>query len=382
MSTEPSSFPPPTSSTGPEDPPEISSGGGPVPVIRRQAAEIIEAVLSASAPEQAAVRDQLRHCLAAQPDRPEAALAEHLIALRSITDFPAGISDLPPREGSSRRQPPAASPFPKSEGSIRTRIESVLEGRMLLTAFQPIRELPSGGVIGAEALTRFLGDADDQPEHWTAKAPEDWFAKAKDARLGSELEFAALESALSAARVLPAHLYVALKVSPATCLDPLLPALLEESALVPERLVLELTEAMTREQPAALVAALAPLRKRGVRLAIDHAGSYFTSIRHIRQLRPDIIKLDRDLVAGMDKDALRSSLGEAMIGFAEHIGAVVIAQGIETPAELAALSGLGANAGQGYLLGPPTTRPQDWNVWTPSTHETRSLTTLGGSLPS
>jgi EAL domain-containing protein (putative c-di-GMP-specific phosphodiesterase class I) len=136
---------------------------------------------------------------------------------------------------------------------------------------------------------------------------------------------------------------------------------------------------MTREQPAALAAVLAPLRTSGVRLAIDHAGSYFTSIRHIRQLRPDIIKLDRNLIAGIDTDALRSSLGEAMIGFAEHIGATVIAQGIETPAELAAISGLGATAGQGYLLGRPTTRPEDWNAWSAARQETASLTTPDGN---
>jgi EAL domain-containing protein (putative c-di-GMP-specific phosphodiesterase class I) len=375
MSTEPpASFPPPSSAAGTEDPSEILRGGGPVPVIRRQAAEIIESVLSSSEPEQAAARDHLRQCLAAHPDRPEAALAEHLIALRTLTEFPAGIPGLRPRDGASRPQPPLPGPFPESEGSIRSRIESVLQGRMLLTAFQPIRELPVGRVVGAEALTRFLGDTWDQPA--------EWFAEAKDARLGSDLEFAALESALSAARILPEHLYVALKLSPATCLDPLLPGLLEESELGPERLVLELTEAMTREQPQALLAALAPLRKRGVRLAIDHAGSYFTSIRHIRQLRPDIIKLDRSLIAGIDADALRSSLGEALIGFAEHIGALVIAQGIETPSELAAVSGLGATAGQGYLLGPPTTRPEDWNAWATARLDTQPQTTPDGSLRS
>jgi EAL domain-containing protein (putative c-di-GMP-specific phosphodiesterase class I) len=374
MSTGPSSFPRPTGAERPGDQPESSPGDRRVPVIRRQAAEIIEAVLSASEPEQATARDQLRRCLAANPGRPEAALAEHLIALRSLTEFPAGIPHLPVREGASPPPSPTASPSPGLEGNIRSKIESALQGRMLLTAFQPIRELGSGRVVGAEALTRFLGDAEDQPA--------DWFAHAKDAQLGSDLEFAALESALSAARALPPHLYVALKLSPATCLDPLLPGLLEQSALFPERLVLELTEAMTREQPTALAAVLAPLRTSGVRLAIDHAGSHFTSIRHIGQLRPDIIKLDRNLIAGIDADALRSSLGEAMIGFAEHIGAIVIAQGIETPAELAAIGGLGATAGQGYLLGPPTTRPEDWNVWSDATQEIGVLTTLDGSLES
>ncbi|MDQ0820749.1 EAL domain-containing protein (putative c-di-GMP-specific phosphodiesterase class I) [Arthrobacter sp. V4I6] len=158
-------------------------------------------------------------------------------------------------------------------------------------------------------------------------------------------------------------MYVALKLSPATCLDPLLPGLLEESLLAPDRMVLELPEALTEEQPVALIAALTPLRQRGVRLAIDHTGSYFNSIRHIRQLKPDIIKLDRNLIAGIDTDPLRRALGEAMVGFAEQLGAALIARGIETLDELATVAGLGATAAQGYFLGRPTTRPQDWAGW-------------------
>ncbi|MFF2246061.1 EAL domain-containing protein [Arthrobacter sp. NPDC058130] len=281
---------------------------------------------------------------------------EQLIALGALTKFPPGGRSDAPEDGRAT--------FSGPRGSVRSRIEAVLQDRMLLTAFQPIRDHSNGEVIGAQALTRFSGDTGDQPA--------DWFAEARDARLGSDLEFAAMESALAAARIL----------SPSTCLDPLLPGFLEESALAPARLVLELTEAMTREQPAALLTALAPLRRSGVRLAIDHAGSYVTSIRHFRQLRPDIIKLDRNLVAGIATDPIHSSLCEAMIGFAEHIGAVVIAQGIETRPELAAATGLGTTTGQGYLLGAPTTRPEDWTGWTPAAQEAQSLTNPDGSLRS
>jgi EAL domain-containing protein (putative c-di-GMP-specific phosphodiesterase class I) len=156
---------------------------------------------------------------------------------------------------------------------------------------------------------------------------------------------------------------VALKLSPGTCLDPLLPELLQASALSPDRMVLQLTEALTREQPAALAAALAPLRRTGVRLAVDHVGSYFDSIPHIRQLGPDIIKLDRYVVAGIDTDPLRHAFGESMSGFAGRLGATLIAEGIETQDELAAVANLGVSAGQGYFLGRPSTRPQDWASW-------------------
>jgi EAL domain-containing protein (putative c-di-GMP-specific phosphodiesterase class I) len=226
---------------------------------------------------------------------------------------------------------------------------------MLLTAFQPIYDLSTGSAAGVEAFTRFVTDGADTADYW--------FAEAAEARLGSELEFAALESALAAAEHLPPHLYVALKLSPATCLDPLLPGMLEEFRLAPDRMVLELTDALTAEQADALVTALALLRQRGVRLAIDHAGSYFDSIRHIRQLKPDIIKLDRNIIAGIDTDTLRHAFGEAMAGFAEQLGAALIAEGIETKDELAAVAALGVTAVQGYFLGRPTTRPQDWAHW-------------------
>ncbi len=97
----------------------------------------------------------------------------------------------------------AGSLFPRSEASIRSRIEAVLEGRMLVTAFQPIRDLASGRVVGAGALTRFLSEGGD--------SAEDWFADAKHTQLAGDLELAALESALAAAGELPAHLYVASK---------------------------------------------------------------------------------------------------------------------------------------------------------------------------
>jgi EAL domain-containing protein (putative c-di-GMP-specific phosphodiesterase class I) len=311
-------------------------------------------VLSDPTPEQGNVRDQLREHVAAHPGQPETALTEHLISLRSLTRLPAGTSKvLPPAPGSAI-QPEAGTSAPAAAERV-SRIEAVLKGRMLLTAFQPIYELSTGSAVGVEAFTRFVTDGSNTAGYW--------FAEAAEARLGSELEFAALESALAAAQHLPTHLYVALKLSPATCLDPLLPGLLEESMLAPDRMVLELTEALTAGQAAALADALAPLRQRGIRLAIDHAGSYFDSIRHIRQLQADIIKLDRNLIAGIDTDTLRHAFGEAMVGFAEQLGAALIAAGIETNDELAAVAALGVTAVQGYFLDRPTTRPQDWARW-------------------
>lgn len=346
MSMEPPSVPERPQSKAPADQDPVPPGADGLSGIRRQAAWIVEQVLAAAEPEHAGVRESLRERLAANPGRPEIALAEHIASLRSATELTSEEGSQPPGPDTSAGE---------SRETMSMRVEKVLKDRMLVTALQPIRDLATGTVVGVEALTRFVSDGGD--------TSESWFAAATEARLEGELEFAALETALAAAEQLPAQLYVALKLSPATCLHPLLPGLLERSTPGLARVVLELTESLTPEQPAALAAALAPLRRRGVRLAVAQLGAYGDSLRHIRQLRPDIIKLDRNLVAGIDRDASRDTLGEALTRFAEQLGAVLIAEGIETAEELAAIAALGVTAGQGYYLGRPSIRPRDWARW-------------------
>lgn len=238
----------------------------------------------------------------------------------------------------------------------RKRIEQVLRERTFLTAFQPIHELATGRVIGVEALARFVDDGG-------GGSPERWFSEAATVGLAADLEFAALESALTAATGLPSQLYVALNLSPETCLDPRLPGFLTRSGISPDRLVLELTENLAVAAYAPLVAALAPLRTRGLRVAVDDAGAGFASMRHILHLHPDIIKLDRSLIAGIDKEPGQRALGAAMVEFAQRIGAQLIAEGIESEAERAAVTGLGMFAGQGFLLGRPSADPQNWPAW-------------------
>jgi PAS domain S-box-containing protein len=238
---------------------------------------------------------------------------------------------------------------------ITERIDSTVHGGTILTAFQPIHELTTGKITGVEALARFPSDDGRSPDHW--------FSEAFSVGLGGELEFAALEAALLKSVKLPPHLYVALNLSPETCIDPLLPEFLEQSGLAIDRMVLELTERLAVDEYAPLLASLEPLRRRGLRIAVDDAGSGFSSMRHILHLRPDIIKLDRSLIAGIDSDQGQRALGAAMVGFATQIDAGIVAEGIETQAELNAVVELGMTSGQGYFLGRPTIHPADWATW-------------------
>lgn len=224
------------------------------------------------------------------------------------------------------------------------RIRRVLSGEdELLTVYQPIVELGSRRVVGVEALSRFTSEP--------VKSPDVWFAEAAVAGLSLSLEIAAVETAISSLDRLPDGVDLALNVSPDAVMSPRLGGVLD--AFRPESIILEVTEhAPIRDYPR-LGAALMFLRGCGVRLAVDDAGAGYASLRHIIQLQPDLIKLDISLTRDIDVDPPRRALAAALVTFAREIDARIIAEGIETPAELHVLEDLGVTLGQGFYLGEP-----------------------------
>ncbi|MDQ0925674.1 EAL domain-containing protein (putative c-di-GMP-specific phosphodiesterase class I) [Pseudarthrobacter sp. W1I19] len=233
------------------------------------------------------------------------------------------------------------------------RIKSVLGSRLLLTAFQPIYKLPEGGVAGVEALTRFVSsdgaDADT------------WFREAEIAGLGIELEIAALQCAVSAAGMVPSHLFVAFNLTPTTLTESLTQDLLKNSGLAMDRIVVELRGQTDDKQWGRVTRSLKPLRRRGLRVAVDGSGPGFTPVDRILSLRPDIIKLDRTFINGILEGPEPDE--PAVIALAREVGAVLAAEGIETETELAAVIEAGLTAGQGYLMGRPSVHPLDWSSW-------------------
>jgi EAL domain-containing protein (putative c-di-GMP-specific phosphodiesterase class I) len=206
---------------------------------------------------------------------------------------------------------------------------------------QPIVDLATGRRVGAEALSRF-------PREW-GKAPDIVFAEAHSIGQGDRLELLALDRAAE-------HLgrvtgYVAMNISPATMLTPEATALLDRLPL--DRVLLELSEHDQVEDYDVLAATLAPLRERGLRLAIDDVGAGFSSLRHIVLTRPDVIKLDRSIVDGISGDAVLTTLGRSLVEFAHGVGATIVAEGIETAQDAAALLELGVDRGQGWHFGRP-----------------------------
>ena len=121
----------------------------------------------------------------------------------------------------------------------------------------------------------------------------------------------------------------------------------------PARLLVEITEHEPVHDYAALERALATLRNAGVRIGIDDFGAGHSSLRHVLQLAPDLVKLDISIIRNVDVDPSRQALVEAMLAFCGRVGADVIAEGVEQPGELVTLLELGVEFGQGWFLARP-----------------------------
>jgi PAS domain S-box-containing protein len=226
------------------------------------------------------------------------------------------------------------------DADLRAEIERIIAAGAFSPVFQPIVRLAGGEIIGYEALTRF---ADGSP-------PEGRFADADAIGLGIELETAALGSALDAARALPSGLMLSLNVSPGFVLKN--ETLTELLGGATRPLVLELTEREAIDDYIAFREAIAGL---GVPVdwAVDDAGAGYASLRHIIELRPRFVKLDRGLVTGINADPIRQALVAGMLHFATSIGLEIIAEGVETEAERLTLQKLGVALGQGFLFARP-----------------------------
>ena len=226
-------------------------------------------------------------------------------------------------------------------GELLSRLVPVLSAGGPVVVLQPIVDLATGLRVGYEALSRF-------PAAW-GKAPDVCFEEAHSVGLGHELELLALRRAADHLAVVEG--YVAMNISPATLVQPEFAALMETLPL--DRVLLELSEHDKVADYAALAAVLSPLRSRGMRLAIDDVGAGFSSLRHIVITAPDVIKLDRSIVSGVDVDPVLTRLVSSLVEFGHGCGARVVAEGVETAAEASALRGLGVDLGQGWHFGRP-----------------------------
>lgn len=266
-------------------------------------------------------------CISRKPDL--SLTARDLSTLRAFADLAADQID---RQLVEDRQ----------SDERRARIGEVLARGSLAVAYQPIHSLADGCPVGVECLARF--------HDFDARPPNLWFAEAATVGLDIELELLAVRQAILGLPYVPAPLYMAVNVSPAAILSGGLEPIL--AAAPPHRLVVEITEHSEVVDYDDLRRALSGLRGR-VRIAVDDVGAGYSGLRHILDLRPDILKLDMSLTRDVDQDSARGVLAQAMVRFADGIQSHIVAEGVETAGEMEMLRDLGVGYAQGFHFSRP-----------------------------
>ena len=263
----------------------------------------------------------------------------------------AEIADTVLRELAGRRE--AQERDAEEHALLTSRIRSTIDDRTFEVVYQPIVELESSRIAGAEALSRFVQEP-------SGHEPAHWFADAERVELRAGLELAAARVALSGLELLPTGAFVAINFSPDTL--PLCPELVAPHA---DRVVLELSAHAVIDDYAPISDVLEELRGLGVRLAIDDAGAGLAGLRHTAELAPELVKLDVGLIARLETDQRQRAVAIGMIASARELGAEVVAEGLETEQAVNNVLALGVRLGQGFHLARPgpLTPPADRAVW-------------------
>jgi EAL domain-containing protein (putative c-di-GMP-specific phosphodiesterase class I) len=224
-------------------------------------------------------------------------------------------------------------------------IERVLADPALVRpAFQPIVDLERGVAVGYEMLAGFDAEIDAPPPAWLAEA---------DRRgLATRLEATLVESGLASLDWVPDNCFLTINVSPRALGSTELAAVLASRESL-EGVVIEVTEQAVVKDYIHFDYVLRSLRAAGAAIAVDDAGAGYASLQHIVALRPQFVKLDSSLVAGLDSDEAKLAVIEALGTFSSRIDAWMVAEGVERAEEVAALQRVRAPLGQGYWLGKP-----------------------------
>jgi EAL domain-containing protein (putative c-di-GMP-specific phosphodiesterase class I) len=229
-------------------------------------------------------------------------------------------------------------------------LAQLLLGEGLSMVVQPIVDIRTGAVHGYEALARFSRPGmDGSPLHW--------FALAEQLGQRPELERACLGLALELFVVRPAGTSLSLNLSAPVLLEDRTMDMLERAGGRGrgdlDGLIVEITEETLVHSDTQLQAAIEPLRARGMALAVDDMGAGYSGLRQITTVRPAYLKLDRSLVSDIDNDGERAALVGALAGYAKQVGCLLVAEGVETAAELDTVRELGVPLVQGFYLSRP-----------------------------
>ncbi|MDI6711509.1 MAG: EAL domain-containing protein [Bacillota bacterium] len=227
----------------------------------------------------------------------------------------------------------------------------ILDRRLITVVYQPVVNLASGTVLGWEALAR-------GPEDSHFRTPDVLFNFAEEAGLLFSLERVCREQALHHLGELAPAQKLFLNIHPRTICDPNFTRgetmqLIRELGLEPYNVVFEITERHNVGDYTVLNRTLEHYRSQGYLVAVDDVGTGYSGLQAIAEIRPNFLKVDMSLVRGVDANPVKRALLETLVSFADKIGSAIIAEGIETRAELVTLLTMGVHYGQGYFLARP-----------------------------
>ena len=244
------------------------------------------------------------------------------------------------------------SPDDRSIEDLTAAIGTVLTDRMLRPVYQPIFSLATGEPVGYESLIR-LSDGSPFPD------ASSLFAGAERVDRTVELDMACLQVVAEGAGALDPGCYLSVNLSPRTLESELfhpseLTSIFERRGIAPDQLVVELTEREEVQDLEGLRRNAAACRRVGIRLAADDVGAGNAGLRLLSEIHFDIVKIDLSLVQGGVLHDPEYAILRALQDLAARWHASIVAEGVETAEQLAAIRSIGITAGQGYLLGRPS----------------------------
>jgi EAL domain-containing protein (putative c-di-GMP-specific phosphodiesterase class I) len=227
---------------------------------------------------------------------------------------------------------------------------AILASRKLRTVYQPVFDIQERTVVGFEALIR--GPAGELEQ------PDVLFAAARESDLALELESLCLETIFRRLPRATQQRKLFVNASPRLLTHPVFldDRNLEEIRRAHPQVVIEVSEKEVVGDYHAFRGVLDRLRGNGLQIAIDDAGSGYSGLEAILQLRPQYIKVANTIVQNLHEETIKRGVITALASVGREIDASLIAEGIEQPEELKALVDLGVNYGQGFLLGRPSGR--------------------------
>jgi EAL domain-containing protein (putative c-di-GMP-specific phosphodiesterase class I) len=227
----------------------------------------------------------------------------------------------------------------------------ILQEARVTTHYQPIVDMEQGAIMGYEALSR-------GPANTLLEVPKALFSCSDRAHLSSELDALCRRQALRNARGFDRSMKLFVNSLPETLgapgfMDHGLRRVLEEMALLPRNLVLEITEGTAIEDFEAFGREIGLLRRQGFLVAIDDVGRGYSSLQSLAELQPDFLKIDISLIKNIQHSLIKQDLVRSLLRAGSRIGAQVIAEGIETEDEWRTVRSCGVRYGQGFYFARP-----------------------------